>query len=92
MFRAHAIRMTGLHVCIPQSRASSKVVGMRPHRDGRNTSATRAWPTYVHRSSFQALAWIPRSMLAANTTFTVLQLVRGVKPHARHPIVHLFTC
>ena len=33
----------------------------------------------------------PRSMLAACTTSTVLQLVRGVKPHARHPIVHLFT-
>ena len=30
-------------------------------------------------------------MLAACTTSTVLQLVRGVKPHARHPIVHLFT-
>ena len=29
------------------------------------TSAARAWPTYVHRASFQALAWIPRSMLAA---------------------------
>jgi hypothetical protein len=30
-------------------------------------------------------------MLAAHIKSTVLQLVRGVKPHARHPIVHLFT-
>ena len=35
------------------------------------TSAARAWPTYVHRASFQALAWIPRSMLAAATTSTM---------------------
>jgi hypothetical protein len=78
-------------MCIPQSRASSKVVGMRPHRAGRIHRPRERGRHTSTEPRFRRWRGSQGACLLLPTTSTVLQLVRGVKPHARHPIVHLFT-
>jgi hypothetical protein len=88
MFRAHAMSMTGLHICAYRRAAHHRrSLECGPIEKavyiGRESVADMPPPTFVSDAGVD--------MLAACTTTTVLQLVRSVKPHARHPIVHLFT-